>query len=176
MAAEDDQRGNHRDVPHHRRQVRQEKAVITVQHAQTPRREDEQSGPRKQYADDRDGQIALVAGEPRRDHGAERRRREDADQHDQRDDEGQQGSDGAGHAVGVALLAAREERRVDRDERRGERPFAEQVLQEIGDPEAGGEGVGGVALETKVMREHSLPDKAREPADEDAGGDQHGRG
>ena len=84
----------------------------------------------------------------------------------------EQGADGTRHAVGFARLAAREQRRVHRNERRGQRPFAEQVLEEVGDAETGGEGVGGVALQAEIVREDPLPDEAGKPADENAGGDE----
>ena len=137
---------------------------MAVQHAETPRRQDQQPGARKQHADDRHRQIAFLAGEARRDHGAERGRGDDASQDDHGDDQREQGADGTRHAVGFARLAAREQRRVDRNERRGERPLAEQVLEEVGDAETGGEGVGGVALQAEIVREDALPDEAGDPA------------
>ena len=52
-----------------------------------------------------------------------------------RRDERQQRRDGAGDARRLCAFAARDERRVDGDERRGQRAFAEQVLQKIRNPE-----------------------------------------
>jgi hypothetical protein len=110
----------------------------------TPRHQADRTsrpGAREQHADDRHREIAFLAGEARRDHGAERRRGDDAGQDDHRDHQREQGANGTRHAVGFARLAAREERRVHRNERRRQRPFAEQVLEEVGDAETGGEGV-----------------------------------
>ena len=71
------------------------------------------------------------------------------------------------------VFAARAERRVDRDERPGERAFAEEVLEKIGDPERCVEGVSRLTDLTEERGEQADPDQARETADEHAGG--HGR-
>src|SRR5439155_20816197 len=86
------------------------------------------------------------------------------------DDQREQGTDGTRHAVGFARFAARQERRVHRNEGGGERPFAEQILEEVGNSEARSEGVGGVALQSEIVREDALSDETSEPSDEDAGG------
>ena len=80
------------------------------------------------------------------------------------DDQRQQRRDGAGDAVGLAALAAREQRGVDRNERRRQRALAEQVLQEVGNPERGRERVGRVVAQAEVVREDALPDQAGDPA------------
>ena len=79
---------------------------MAVQHAETPGRQDQQAGARKQHADDRHREIAFLAGEARRDHGAQRGRGDDTGQDDHRDDQCEQGADGTRYAVGFARLAA----------------------------------------------------------------------
>ena len=84
----------------------------------------------------RDRQLALARREsPGAISVDQQRRREHADEHEHGDDQRQQRRDGAGDAVGLAPLAARDQRGVDRDERRRQRAFAEQVLQEVGNAE-----------------------------------------
>ena len=129
--------------------------------------------PGKQDPNELDGQLALLAGETWRDGGDQQRRREDADQHEDGDDEREQRADGARDAVGLLPLAARDERGIDGDERRGQRAFAEQVLQEVGDAERRVEGVGGVGLEAEVMREDLESDETGKTTEEDARGDEH---
>ena len=52
--SEQHQRRDHRGVPHDRRGVRQQKAVMAVQHAQAPGRQHQQPGARKEDADEDD--------------------------------------------------------------------------------------------------------------------------
>ena len=80
-------------------------------------------------------------------------------------------SDGAGHTVGFAPLALRDQRGVDRNERRRQRAFAEQILQKVGDAERRAEGVGFDA-EAEVVREDALSDQAGQPRQQDAGRDE----
>ena len=61
----------------------------------------------------------------------------------------------------LLVLAPRAEAGVDRDERRGEHAFAEQVLQEVGDPERGVERVGRVGG-AEVVGEDALADQPDE--------------
>ena len=107
-----------------------------------------------------DRQRPLVAREAGRDERDQERRREDADEDHDRDDEREQRADRAGDAVGLAPLAARHERGVHGNERRGERAFAEQVLEKVRDAERGVERVGGVGLQAEVVREDAQPDQA----------------
>ena len=74
----------------------------------------------------------------------------------------------AGDPHSLLALLAREQRGVDRNERRRQRAFAEQVLQEVRDAERRHERVGGVRLQAEVMRENALADETGEPAAEDA--------
>jgi hypothetical protein len=101
-------------------------------------------------------------------------RRDHADEDEDRDDERQQRGDGAGDAVGLLALAAGQQRGVHRDEGRRERPFAEEVLQNIRDAERRGERVGGIVAQTEVVREDALADEAGQPAEEDSGGNEGG--
>ena len=67
------------------------------------------------------------------------------------------------------------ERRVDGNERGRERPFAEEVLEKIRDPERRHECIGGVGLKAEIVSEDALADEAGEPAAEDADGDERRR-
>ena len=115
-------------------------------------------------------QRALRAAETWRDQIDQHRRGEHADQHDCAHGEGEQRADRAGDAIGVAI-AAGDERRVDRNERRRQRAFAEQVLQEVGNAERGAERIGFDA-EAEVVREDPLPDEAGHPREENADRDE----
>ena len=168
---ERDERRDHRDVPHHAARVGQQESPMAVQDAEAPGRHGEQPRAGKQDADDPDREVALLAVESRRDRRDEQRRRDDADEHEHRDDEREQRGHRAGHAVRFAAIAAREQRRIDRNERSRERPFAEQVLQEIRDAERRRERVGGVVAEAEVVREDALANEASQPAQENSGGD-----
>src|SRR5262249_25578536 len=67
--------------------------------------------------------------------------------------------------------------RVNRNERSGERAFAEQILEQVRNAERGVERVGGQRLLAEVMREDPCPHQAGEAADENAGRDHRiGRG
>ena len=63
-------------------EVRQQEAVVAVENAEAPRRQHEQAGAREQDAHERDRQLALLAGEARRDDAMRSRRRDDAEQHE----------------------------------------------------------------------------------------------
>ena len=89
---------------------------MAVEDAEAPRRQHEQTGAGKQDPDERDGQIALVAAEARRDCGNQQRGRDDSGEDDCGDDRRQQRGDGAGDPIGVAALSARDERCVYRNE------------------------------------------------------------
>src|SRR5262249_51817449 len=105
---------------------------MAVEHAEAPGGHREQAGAGEQDADDPDRESALLAVKPWRDQRDEERRRDDADEHEQRDDERQQRRDGARDTIGLAAIAAREQRGIDRNERRRERALAEEILQDIG--------------------------------------------
>ena len=108
-----------------------------------------------------------LAVEPGRDEIDEQRRGENAGQDDRAHHQREQRQDGAGHAVGIAPAALCDERRVDRDERRRQRAFAEQILEKVGNAERGAEGVG-FGAETEIVREDTLPDQAGQPRQQDA--------
>ena len=144
---------------------------MAVQDAEAPRGRDEQAGAGEQHAHEPHRQLALRAGEAGGDETDHERRREDAEQHQHRDAERQQREDRARRLRGGVVLAAGAQRRVDRDERAGERPFAEQVLEQVGDAERLVEGVGRLGLLAEIFREQRDADEARQAADEDAGAD-----
>ena len=146
---------------------------MAVEDAEAPRGEHQQAGARKQDADDRDRQLPLLALESRRDERDEQRRGEHAEQHERARDEREQRRHRAGDARGLFPFLARDKRRIHGNERRGQRAFAEQVLQKIGNAEGRHERVGRIG-EAEIMREEPLADKAGEPAAEDAERDERG--
>ena len=74
------------------------------------------------------------------------RRREDADQHEQTHRERQRRADRARHAARRGRVALGEQSRVHRDEGRREHALAEEVLQQVGNPERGLQRVGDVGV------------------------------
>ncbi len=79
----------------------------------------------------------------------------------------QQCERGARDAPGLLGAALPEQRRVRGNERRGERALAEQVLQQVREPQAGAEHVG-VQAGAEVGREHALAHETDDAAREDA--------
>ena len=67
------------------------------------------------------------------------------------------------------VLAARPQRGMHRNERSGQRAFAEQVLQQVGDAEGGVERVDGDAVLPELARDQPHPQQPGEAADQDAG-------
>ncbi len=147
---------------------------MAVQHAQAPGGQDEQSRPRKQHAHELNGELTLAAVEARSDDGDERRCRRDADRDERGGGQGQKRAHGAGDAIGECGVAAADERRVDGDERCRQGAFAEQVLQEVRNAERRVERVCGVGLQAEIVGEGAKPHEPRDPAHEDAGGNEDG--
>ena len=81
--------------------------------------------------------------------------------------EGEQAEDGGGDHVRLVFRLMGEQTGVHRDEGGRERPFAEEVLQEIRDAEGGPEGVGRIGA-SKVMRKDAVPYKTGDAAECDA--------
>ena len=138
-----EQRRDHRDVPRDRRRVRHEKFVMAVEHAEEPRRHHQQSRAGKQDAHDLDRQVALVALEAGRDHVDQIRRHQHADRDEHGDAKRHDRADAPCEHVGGFIVALAQQFAVNRDERRRQHALAEQILQNVGDAEAGLERVGG---------------------------------
>ena len=169
----EDERGDLRGAPDHRRDVAEEEPVVAVEDAEAERGEDEERGPGKEDADEQDGERALVAREPGSDGVDEIRRRGDAHHRERGRDEAEQPGDGAGDLAGFLLVSLRAERRVDGDEGGAENAFPEQVLEEVGNLESGVvrvRRVGGA----EVVTEDALPDEPRETAEKDPRRDEPG--
>ena len=96
-----------------------------------------------------------------------------AGQHQHRRRQRQDRAHRAGHAPRFFLVAFRQQARVHRDEGRGEHAFAEQVLQNIGDPEGRGKGIRRVR-EPEVMPKDALPHQPDHAAEQDAGRHEEG--
>ena len=119
-------------------------------------------GAGKQDADDADGQFALVAREARRDDRDEDRRRHHAERDQHGDHQREQRANGTRDAVSFLTIAARQQSGVDRDERAGERAFAEQILKNVWDSKGRVERVGRIGLQTEVVGEGAKADEAGE--------------
>ena len=170
--AEPEERDDHRRAPDHGCRVGKQESMMAVQDAKAPRGHHQKAGAGKQDSDDGDGQLPFGAGKSRSDCTDEPWRRDDACEDDAADHQSQKRADPACDAIGFAPFPTREQRRVDRDEGCRERPFAEQVLQEVGDPETGRPRIGGVGGQPEVVSDDSLADEARKPAAQDTGGHQ----
>ena len=166
-----------RQVPHHRRGVGEEELPVAVEHPQAPGREHQQPRAREEDA----GQLHRLGegGRPGLDEARPPRRRRSTGR---RRCPGrpapppgseQQPEHRAGHPVGVLAAALAEEPGVDRDEGGGEHPLAEEVLQDVGDAERGGEGAGQ-RRGAQVVGEDPLADQPHQPRGEDA--QRHQRG
>ena len=167
------QRRDHRDVPRDRRGVGDQEFVMTVQDAEEPRRHHQQSRAGKEDAHDLNRQVALVALEARRDHVDQVRRDQHAERDQHRYAQRQNRADTPREHVGGFVVALAEQFSINRDERRGEDAFAEQVLQDVGDAEASLESVGGGRVTEKV-REDAVANEPGDPAEQYAECDRTG--
>jgi hypothetical protein len=174
VRAEHDQRANHPDVPHDAARVRQQEPMVAVEDAETPGGYHEDAGAGEEDPHNRDRQRALFAAEPWCDQVDEQRRRQHADQHERRHHQDEQRGDGARHTIGLAPVAARQQRGIDRNERCRQRTLAEEVLQHVRNAQRGVEGVGRIVAEAEIMREDPLANQAGDAAEENAGGDENG--
>jgi hypothetical protein len=122
---ERDERRDHRRIPHDWRRVRDQKPVVAIQDAKTPRRQHHHPRARKQDTHKLNGQFARRPREARRDRVDQQRRGDDPDQDDGADREREDREHRAGDTVRFVALASGKQRRVDRDERCRQRAFAE---------------------------------------------------
>ena len=172
---ETDQRRDHRDVPDNWRGVRQQETTVAVQHPKAPGRHDEQARAREKNPYNLDRELTLRAAETGGDRIDEKRCREHTHEHQHGNNHRQQRCHSAGDAVGLVTFVTREKRCIHRNERRGQRALAEQILQKVGDAKRRAERVGGVRLQTEIPREIMLPDEPGDPAEQDARRDEGGR-
>ena len=101
---------------------------MTVQDAEAPGRHHEQPGAREQNANERHRHVALFALESAGDQRQQLRREQNAKQHEDGNDQRENREDSAGESACFLTLVALEQIDVDRNERRGQRAFAEEVL------------------------------------------------
>ncbi len=165
---------DHRRIPDDRRRVRKKKAAMAVEYAETPRRHHRETDRGKQDPYEVDRQLPCRAGETWRDQIDQQRRGKYPRRHDDADEQREQRGDGAGDAIGGIVIAAGQQRRVDGDEGGRQRSFAKQVVEKVGNPQRGAERVGRRS-QPEVVREDPLPHQARQPAAQDADGDQRRR-
>jgi hypothetical protein len=161
------------DVERGRRERGKAEALLRVQHAHRHRREGNEGEERHHHAGQEHGELGLARHvvESRGEVGDDRPGRRDADQHQRSQDHAQEGQELRGEAVGLGPPLLGEHPRVGRHEGGRERPFGEQVSQEVGDPERDLEGVG-VESHPQESREDLLPHHAQEPREEGEGRDE----
>src|SRR5207244_6415234 len=105
-----------RGVPHDRRRIRQEKASMTVQDAETPGRQDQQSRAGKQDADDVNRQFPFLTNETGGESAYQQRCGHEAGEYENGNHQGQDGAYGSGNLIGLFFRPTLEERRVYRNE------------------------------------------------------------
>ena len=165
--SEPDERCDHRNVPNHRRRVGEKELSVAVQNSKAPGGHHEQSGTGEQHAHERHREIALRPREASGDEVHEYGRREHANQHESRHDEGEDREHRARYPRRLFAIVVRNERRVDRNERRRQHALAKQILEEVGDSERRTKCVGFVG-NPEVKAEHSLAHESDDSAEQDA--------
>ena len=151
---------------------------MAVEHPQRPGREHQKAGHREHDLDRRRGEgVAVDRHLPRRhaggvaektgaEHGDDRPGEGEPDQGEGRRRRQQQTEDGAGEAPGLALPPLLEHAAVDRDEGGGDRPLAEQVLEQVGGAEGGLKDVG-VRPDAEEVGDGAFAQEADQAAGED---------
>ena len=91
---------------------------MTVQDAETPGRQDQQSGAEKQDADDLYSKFPFLTNETGGERAYQQRRGDDASEDENGYHQSQDGAYGSGNLIGLCLPPTPEERRVYRNERR----------------------------------------------------------
>ena len=91
----------------------------------------------------------------------------DGDRHGQ----AQGGTDASRHAIRLDLAMTREKTCVHRDERCREDTFAEEILQQVGNPERGPQGVRDTGV-PEVVGHRTLAQQAGQTREQDPGGDE----
>ncbi len=167
-----DEAGDPRDVPDGRGRIRQEETAVRVQNPETPGRNDHEARHREEQARERHRERARFAGEPGTEDGRERRRERDPDQRQRAGGEQQQPENRAGESAAGPLVAL-VERSINGNERRGQRAFAQQVADCVGESLADAQGVRRPAV-SDVMGYRALADIPEHAGEEDAG--RHPRG
>ena len=148
--------------------------MMAIQNSQAPRGQNENPGAGKQYADERDRQVASFFLKSEGDYGHDVRRREYADEHYDRGNERQDAEDGIRHARGLFFVILGQQFGIDGNERSGKRALAEDVLKKVGNAKGGAESIAfrGAA---EVVGEDALPHQADDAADENSGADKECR-
>lgn len=146
---------------------------MTVEHAETPGRQHEDSGAGKKHPDQPDGQGVLLRRESRRDSGREGIGGGHAGKNDYGGDAGEQPKHRIGQLHRFLVPALRSEAGVHRDERGRQDAFAKQVLQKIGNTEGRVERVRAVG-EAEIVCQCPLAQQADQPAEENTRADEAG--
>ena len=142
---------------------------MAVQERQRPRREGQDARSGKEDAQQaRQDVHSIVPYEAGGEHGCQVGSGPDPRHGQGSGDDNQEAEHGARDAAGLLLPALFDQAGVDGDERSAERALAEQVLNQIGNPERSPPRVGERTV-AKVVRKDRLAPKAENPADDDAG-------
>src|SRR5712692_2262531 len=141
---------------------------MTVKNTQAPRRQNEETGPGKKDPYQLDCQFPGSWVKAVSEEADKERRGQDSDKDNQRSRKSQQRQYRIGNSRGLFLIAAGKKVGVDRNERRGQRSFTKDILEEVRNSKRCGEGAGGVS-NTEIMREDPLPNHADNPADQNSG-------
>jgi hypothetical protein len=125
---------------------------MTVQDAETPGRQDQQSGAWKEDTHDVYSKFPFLTSETGGERAYQQRRSEDSNEDENGYYQGQDSSYGSGNLIGLCLPTTPEERRIYRNERRRKRAFPKKILQEIGDAEGRVKSIGSIRLQAEIMR------------------------
>ena len=145
---------------------------MAVQNPQAPGGKHQQPGAGEKNPHQRNREVALGSGKPRRDEIDQPRRRQHAGQTQHRNRQRQCCRHRARHSARFFLLALGQQARVDGNERRRQHAFAEKILEKIRDAKRGVEGVGRIRAQSEIVREHAQPDQTHQAAEQNAGGHQ----
>ncbi len=156
------------DVPDGGRRVRKKEAAMGVEDSKAPTRDHHEPGHREEDPDQTDRQIPSLRWKSEGDEVGDGRGQPNAQQGRHRRDGGQEPEGGAGQRAGRPGIAPLGGAGVDRDERGGERAFAQEIADQIGNLERGAKGVGRGRI-TEVVGEDPFPDEPEDPGEEDAG-------
>ena len=148
--------------------------MMTIQNSQTPRRKHEDTRTGKQYPDERDRQRTPFIFKTSRDDRHDVRGREHTDEHDDRGHKRKDAEDRIRDTRRFLFIILGQQLCVDRNERRGQRSLAEDVLQEVWNAKRGAERVAFTGT-AEVVRKDSLPDQTDDAADENSGADKECR-
>ena len=117
---------------------------MTVQNAETPRRENQEAGTWEEQRHQANREVALLSAEPGRDDRGERTGGQHPDQHDHGGAAGKEAEGRIGQMRGLRVFAQASQARVYGNEGGRKDSFAEKILKQIGNAKRRVERVGEV--------------------------------